>query len=90
MTILYRLILLILIDLIQLCSSRTTKRSFKLEDLLPTASPNPQLTKIQNYRDQLMDNLLKTYDRLKPSHTPVVIYTNMIIDHIRNFVIKCL
>lgn len=54
--------------------------------LLPTLAPNPELTRARNYVDKLMVNLLTGYDKKKSSHKPLIIYTYMVIDHLREFV----
>lgn len=51
-----------------------------------TQKPNPELKKATNYASKLMFNLLKNYDSKKPSHKPIILYTYMVIDHLKDFV----
>lgn len=51
------------------------------------ASPKPEeIEKAVNYVDRLLETLMNQYDKSKPSHNPVVIYSYMFVEHLKEFV----
>lgn len=60
---------------------------------LPSAQEvNNDFSQLNNNYNRLISKLfdVRTYERWKPSHTPVEVGTFIVIDHVENMVIKIL